>query len=98
MGHMTMSLIAQTVIHQLRQRLGEPASTWNCQGLADKLFSGLDGDVRVDEDTIVVTYYNAPNADRLQAAYAGLPARLAAENIDPRVPWLYDFKLDFRFR
>jgi hypothetical protein len=97
-GHMTMSLIAQTVIHQLRQRLGEPASTWNCRGLADKLFTGLEGDVRVDEDTIVVTYYNAPNADRLKAVYAGLPARLAAENIDPRVPWLYDFKLDFRFR
>jgi len=97
-GHMTMSLIAQTIIHQLRQRLGEPASAWNCQGLAEKLFTGLEGDVRVNEDTIVVTYYNAPNADRLQAAYANLPARLAAEHIDPRVPWLYDFKLDFRFR
>jgi hypothetical protein len=97
-GHMTMSLIAQTVIHQLRQRLGEPASTWNCRGLADKFFTGLEGDVRVVDDTIVVTYYNAPNAERLKAAYEGLPARLAAENIDPRVPWLYDFKLDFRFR
>jgi hypothetical protein len=25
-------------------------------------------------------------------------ARLRAENINPQVPWLYGFKLDFRFR
>ena len=97
-GHMTMSLIAQTVTHQLRQRLGQPESTWNCRGLADKLLAGLEGDVRVDGDTIVVTYYNAPNARRLKETHEKLPARLAAENIDPRIPWLYDFKLDFRFR
>jgi hypothetical protein len=59
----------------------------------------LEGDVGVDEGTtIVVTYYNAPHVERLQEAYAGLPAKLSADGIDPRIPWLYDFKLDFRFR
>jgi len=27
-----------------------------------------------------------------------LPEKLAAERVDPRVPWLFNFKLDFRFR
>jgi len=47
---------------------------------------------------IVVTYYNAPNVERLREQYEHLPERLSAEHIDPHVPWLYDFELDFRFR
>ncbi|MBT3290310.1 MAG: hypothetical protein HN380_23405 [Victivallales bacterium] len=30
--------------------------------------------------------------------YEQLPARLVAENVCPTIPWLYNFKLDFRFR
>jgi len=59
---------------------------------------GLNGDVRVVEDTILVTYYNAPDADKWAKHYENLPEKLIRENIDPRVPWLYDFKLDFRFK
>jgi hypothetical protein len=97
-GHMTMSLLAQALTFQLRQRLGTPESEWACATLADKFLRGLDGDIRVNEDTIVVTYYNAPNANRLEQAYAGLPAKLSQDGIDPRIPWLYNFKLDFCFR
>ncbi len=59
--------------------------------------TSLDGRPIAD-DTIVVTYYNAPNVERLRQHYEGLPAKLASEKIDPRIPWLYNFKLDFRFR
>jgi len=45
-----------------------------------------------------VTYYNAPNESQLREHYENLPHKLREENIDPRVPWLYGFKLDFRFR
>ena len=97
-GHMTMALLAQTVIHQLRSRLGEPASTWEASHLAHDFFLGLDGDVRVAHNTIIVTYYNAPNVEHLRAHYEHLPEKLRAEHVDPRIPWLYDFELDFRFR
>ena len=85
-------------MYQLRQRLGEPASGWDCRHLAQQVLAGLEGDIRVEEKTIVVAYYNAPNAERLQSLYANLPSKLRAEGIDPRIPWLYDFHLDFRFR
>jgi hypothetical protein len=52
----------------------------------------------VDGHTIQVTYYNAPEAERLRHYYEDLPAKLKAEQIDPRIPWLFGFKLDFRFR
>ncbi len=97
-GQMTLALIAQTVIHQLRTRLGEPYCTWEADHFAHDLFFPLEGDVRVRDDTIVVTYYNAPNAARLREHYEKLPHKLAQDGISPVVPWLYGYKLDFRFR
>ena len=97
-GRMTMALIAQGAIHQLRQRLSLPIQRWTADSLADKLFHGLDGDLRVQGDTIVVTYYNAPDLEHLRPQFEDLPERLSREGIDPRIPWLYDFKLDFRFK
>jgi hypothetical protein len=52
----------------------------------------------VGGDTILVTHDNVPHVDMLSQHCEGLPDKLEEENIDPRVPWLYHFKLDFRFR
>jgi hypothetical protein len=97
-GQMTMSLLAQSSLHGLRRRLGAPFDTWEAGHLAKNLLAGLDGDLRVHDDTIVVTFYNAPNPERLRRGYENLPTKLEREGIDPRIPWLYDYKLDFRFR
>ena len=63
---------------------------------------GLEGDVRVQDKTIIVTYYNSTynstDVDKLRAHYEDLASQVAAEKVDPRVPWLYDIELDFRFR
>lgn len=97
-GQMSLALIAQAVIHQLRMRLEAPVNQWNAKHLAQHLFQGLDGDVRVTTDTIVVTYYNAQNEDQLRQHYEGLPDKLRQEGIAPEIPWLYNYQLDFRFR
>lgn len=97
-GQMTMALLAQAALHQLRCRLGDPFCTWDAAHLGKSLLAGLEGDVRIRDDTIVVTYYNAPDAERLRTHYEQLPDRLEREHISPQVPWLYGFKLDFRFR
>jgi hypothetical protein len=97
-GQMSLALLAQATVHQLRQRLGPPYAEWDAPRLARKLLQGLEGDVRVARDTIIVTYYNAPNAHLLRTQYEGLPDKLVHQRIDPRIPWLYNLKLDFRFR
>lgn len=97
-GRMTMALIAQAVIYQLRQKLSKAILNWNAESMAQRFFKGIDGDIRVKDDTIVVTCYNAPKAEFLKEQYEKLPQKLRAQNIDPRVPWLFDFKLDFRFK
>ena len=97
-AQMTAALMAQAAVHQLRQRLGKPYRDWEAGHLARNLLAGLDGDLRVDDDTIIVTYYNAPNAESLRSHYEHLPTKLRQQNINPKIPWLYDFKLDFCFR
>ncbi len=97
-GQMSLALIAQALIHQLRCRLGEPYQSWDAGHLAQAIFGGLDGDVRVRDETIEVTLYNLPNADRFRSEYESLPSRMESEGVDPRMPWLYNYRLDFRFR
>jgi hypothetical protein len=97
-GQMTMALLAQAAIHQMRQRLGQPFCQWDATHLARDIFGALEGDVRVKDDTILVTYYNAPHQKRLREHYENLPAKLRQEGIEPTLPWLYGFQLDFRFR
>lgn len=97
-SHMALALLAQAAVHQFRQRLPERSRDHNCDTLGKQFFNGIDGDVRVEGDTIVVTYYNAPGDKAWQRQYEGLPGLLEAEGIPAAVPWLYGFKLDFRFR
>lgn len=97
-GQMSMALIAQAVCDQLRKRLGDPFASWDTRHFASAIFRGIDGDLRVSDNKIIVTLYNAPNAEMLKKHYENLPQILEHENIDPRVPWLFNYKIDFRFR
>jgi len=97
-AHMSLALVAQAALHGLRHRLGPPWKNAEAGCLARDLLTALDGDIRVVRgDTILVTVYNAPAADRLRPHYEHLPQILAREDVDPRVPWLYGYKLDCRF-
>ncbi len=81
-----------------RLRPGDPFSAWDAAHLAGGLFRGLDGHIRVTDETIPVTFYNAPKTEHLRRHYEHLPEKPTRESIDPHVSWLYDFKLDFRFK
>lgn len=95
---MTAALIAQASLSQLRPRLGPHYANWEASHIARAVLSGLEGDIRVKKDTIIVTYYNAPLEREQQEQFTDLPDRLRDENVSPNIPWLYDLKLDFRFR
>jgi hypothetical protein len=97
-AQMSMALIAQAAIYQFRQRVGTPWNQWDAKHLADAVFRGIDGDLRVSGDTVIITLYNVPDADKLRPFYETLPKKLQAEGIDPHIPWLYGYKLDFRFK
>ena len=97
-GRLSMALMAQAVIYEFRKKLSDDINSWTAEAMARKLFAGIDGDIRVKHDKIIVTLYNAPNVEILKEHYEELPRKLESEGIDPRVPWLYNFKVDFRFK
>jgi len=97
-GKMSLALIAQAATYELRKKLPKQYSRWDSIHLAQALFTKIDGDIRVKDDTIIVTCYNAPEELNLQNNYQNLPARLMSEGINPQIPWMYNFKLDFRFK
>jgi hypothetical protein len=95
---LSLSLIAQALVYQFRQTLPPELRQLTAAGLAEKVFSRIDGDLRVKDDTIIVTLYNAPNFNYFKEHYTNLPTKLMNEGINPKIPWLFDFKLDFRFK
>jgi hypothetical protein len=97
-GQMSMALLSQAACFMMRQRLGSPFDQWDAPHLAKDFFRGLEGDIRIQRDTIVVTYYNAPNLDLMKKHYERLPEKLSLEGVKPTIPWIYNFKLDFRFK
>ncbi len=97
-GKMSLALLAQAATYELRKKLPKPYDRWNSTHLADALFTKIDGDIRVQDDTIIVTCYNAPNELNLKSNYQDLPTKLISEGINPQIPWLYNYKLDFRFK
>jgi hypothetical protein len=97
-GKMSLALIAQAATYQLRQKLQKPYKNWTAKHLADSVFRGIEGDLRVKNDTIIVTFYDFPEDLNIKTYYENLPEKLISEGIDPRIPWLYNFKLDFKFK
>jgi hypothetical protein len=97
-GKMSLALLAQAATYELRKKLPQPYSSWNSMHLAQALFTKMDGDIRVKDDTIIVTCYNAPSELNLPKNYQNLPDKLLSEGVNPEIPWLYNFKLDFRFK
>jgi hypothetical protein len=96
-GKLALSMIAQASTYQLRTKLKDEYSKWKAEHLAIEVLSWADGDIKVKDDTIVVTFYQAPKHINPND-YINLPKILEKENINPRIPWLYNFKLDFRFK
>jgi hypothetical protein len=95
---MSLALLAQAATFELRKKLPKPYKTWKSSHLSDAIFRNIEGDIRVEKDTIIVTCYNAPKDLNLPKIYQNLPQKLMDEGIDPRIPWLFNFKLDFRFK
>jgi hypothetical protein len=97
-GKQTLALIAQAATHQLKSKLPEPYNHWTAASTAQKVLTNMEGDIRVEGDTIIVTYYRDHEKLNLKPHYENMPARLESERVNPKIPWLYDFKLDFRFK
>lgn len=95
---MSMALIAQAAISGLLKKIGEPFSGMEASNLAKTVFMGIDGDLRVKNDTIIVTYYYAPESAKFREIFKDIDKKFESENVDPRIPFLYGFKIKYMFK
>jgi len=68
------------------------------QDLAQRLLACIDGAMRVERDTIIVTLYHAPFNAATAEFYRNLPQALTHMNADPHIPWLFNYTLALRFK
>jgi hypothetical protein len=97
-GKQTLALLAQAATHQLKKKLPENYKRWTSARTSEQILTNMEGDIRMDNDTIIVTYYRDHEKLNLRQNFENLPEKLQAEGINPKIPWLFDYKLDFRFK
>lgn len=97
-GRQSLALLAQAAAFRLRKNLPEPCKNWTAAMLSEKLFTNMEGDIRVRGDSIIVTYYKDHEILGLREKYKNISRQLENENISPKIPWLFDYKLEFRFK
>jgi len=97
-GKMSLSLISQYLINQLRKKLPAEYRKYEVKHISDEMFHKFNGDLRVKNDTIIVTLYGIPDRLGLREFYEDLPRKLEKDNINPKVPWLFNYKVDFLFK
>ena len=96
-GNLAMAMLAQAATYELRKNLTGVYKKWNAKHLANEVLAWNDGDVRVKNDTIIVTFYGSSQYIK-KNEYINLPEKLKQNGINPHIPWLYNYKLDFRFK
>jgi len=97
-GKQSLALIAQAATHQLKSKLPDSYKKWTAQHIAQQVLTNMEGDIRVENDTIIVTYYRDHENLNLKSNFENLPQILQTEGVNPKIPWLFDFMLDFRFK
>ncbi len=97
-GKQTIALIAQAATYQLKKKLPGEYNKWTAKTLAEKILTDIDGDVKVAQNKIIVTYYGDHKKLNLKDNYSAISKQLTKEGINPRIPWLLDYELEFRFK
>jgi hypothetical protein len=97
-GKQSLALLAQAATHQLKIKLPQPYSQWSAASLAEKVLTNMEGDIRVKDDKIIVTYYRDHEPLGLKNIYHNFNQQLENKGVSPKIPWLFDYKLEFLFK
>lgn len=97
-GKQSLALLAQAAAYQLKSKLPKPYKQWSAQTLAEKVLTNMEGDIRVKDDKIIITYYKDHEQPGLKNLYTNIDWQLENQGISPKIPWLFDYKLQFKFK
>ena len=90
-------LVAYHVMDNLRNGLGEDYASKTPESIYREFISGVQGRIELKSDTIVVHVYNFKHEHAIASIMSNLEVKLEKANVNPRIPWLGNRRLAFRF-
>jgi hypothetical protein len=97
-GKQTLALLAQAATNQIKNKLPQEFKSNTAESFAKNILTNMEGDIKVKDDKIIVTYYGGHEKLNLKTHFENIEQQLINQGINPNIPWLLDYKLDFRFK
>ena len=93
-----LKLLAYNLFSAFRSDLGGSFARMQPETLYQNFLRHVQGKIQLENHEIVVTLYGHPHQQVLVPRFDSLKEKLEAKNIDPRVPWLNNYPVRFRFK
>jgi len=94
---LSLKLLAFNVLDNFRHDLGPEYSHKTPDLIYREFVDGVQGRVQLTGDTIIVNVYGFEREHAVAPILTNLEAKLKKANVDPRIPWLGDRRLEFKF-
>ncbi len=94
---LSLRLLAFNVLDNFRHDLDPEYSHKTLDLIYREFVDGVQGRVQLTGDTIIVNVYAFKHEHAVASILTNLEAKLKKANIDPRIPWLGNRRLEFKF-
>ena len=94
---LSLRLLASNVLDNFRNDLGPEYSHKTPDLIYREFVDGVQGRVQLTGDTIIVNVYGFKHELAVASIMTNLDTKLKKANVDPRIPWLGNRRLEFKF-
>lgn len=94
---LSLRLLAFNVLDNFRHDLGAEYSHKTPDLIYREFVDGVQGRVQLIGDRIIVNVYGFKHEHAVASIMTNLDAKLKKANVDPRIPWLGNRRLEFKF-
>jgi hypothetical protein len=95
---LTLKMVSFHLVDNFRRNLPGPFATMKPESIYQMFINGVQGKIQLRKNKLHIDIYGFQHRDVVAPLFQGLEKKLAAQNIDPRCPWLNDYALGFSFK
>ena len=94
---LSLRLLAFQVFDNFRNDLGAPYNRKTAKIIHREFIDGVQGQIQLKGDTIMIKIFGFEHEAAAASIFTNLENKLRSTNVDPRIPWLGNRKLAFKF-
>jgi len=95
---LSLKLVSFHLVDNFRRNLPTPFANMKPESIYQTFINGVQGKIQLKRDKVHIDIYGFQHRDAVAPLFQRLSEKLAAQNIDPRCPWLNDHALNFCFK